>query len=286
MSCRVGNAFLDGGREAEFALHGASCPDCAGLSRRMDDLGALFASLAAPPMPPGLRAGLVGIPGRTVSCEGADALLALALESEIAPSDETRWTSHLTRCTACSEAAQTLYAARGLEVPVPAPWLATRLKASKPAGSHSHSQTKRAGVLALLWSPKGAIALAYAAAVIVMLSGFDPAGLARKAGMARLEDATGAAVAAARSSAVERIGTLEEKTYRTLTVWKGRVLGYSRATLVNVLALVMKTEATDAKRPPDRPKNGEGRGVQETQHGVSMAGKPLPAAPQMKGWRA
>ncbi|HEV2063020.1 MAG TPA: hypothetical protein VGS00_00545 [Thermoanaerobaculia bacterium] len=282
MSCRLGNAFVAGGREAEFSEHSAACPDCVGLSRRMDDLESLMRSLAAPPLPPGLRAGLLDIPSRTVSCEGADDLLALALEKEIAPSDEARWTNHLTRCTACSEAAQALFATRGLAAPVPAPWLTTRLKASKLAAPRK----ARTGLLALLWSPKGAVALAYAAAVVVMLSGFDPADLARKAGMARLEDATGAAVAAARSGAVERIGTLEEKAYRTFAVWKGRLVGYGRATLVNALALVMRTEATDAKRPPDRPKNGGGRGVSEILDGVSMAGKPVPAAPQITGWRA
>lgn len=286
MSCRVGNAFLDGGREAEFSEHSAACSDCAGLSRRMDDLGSLMRSLAAPPLPAGLRAGLLDIPSRTVSCEGSDALLALALETEIAPGDEARWSNHLTRCAACSEAAQTLFAARGLAAPVPAPWLATRLRAGKPATTRTRTRKARGGLLAFLWSPKGAVALAYAAAVVVMLSGFDPAGLARKAGMARLEDATGAAVAAARTGAVERIGTLEEKALRSLTVLKGRVLGYGRATLVNALALVMRTETTDAKRPPDRPKNGGGRGVLESPDGVSLAGKPVPAAPQIKGWRA
>lgn len=282
MSCRMGNAIVDAGREAEFSEHTAACADCAGLSRRMDELQSLTQSLAAPPLPPGLRASLYDTPSRTVSCEGADALLALALESEIAPSDESRWTNHLTRCTACSEAAQTLFAARGLAAPVPAPWLSTRLKAGKPAAPRN----ARSGLLGLLWSPKGAIALAYAAAVVVMLSGFDPAGLARKAGMARLEDATGAAVAAARTGAVERIGTLEEKAFRTFAVFKGRMFGYGKATLVNALALVMRTETTDAKRPPDRPKNGGGRGASETSDGVRMTGKPLPAAPQITGWRA
>lgn len=282
MSCRMGNTFVDGGRQAEFFEHSAACPDCAGLARRMEDLGSLLSSLAAPPLPPGLLAGLCDIPSRTVSCEGADGLLALALEKEIAPSDEARWRNHLTRCSVCSEASQALFATRGLSAPVPAPWLATRLKATKPATARK----TRAGFLGLLLSPKGAVALAYAAAVVVMLSGFDPADLARKAGMARLEDATGSVVAAARSSAVERIGTLEEKTYRTFAVWKGRVVGYGRATLVNVLALVMKTEATDTKRPPDRPKNGGGRGVSETQDGVCMAEKPVPPVPQITGWRA
>lgn len=278
MSCRLGDTFVSGGREAEFSEHRVACADCAGLSRRMDDLESLSRSLLAPPLPPVLRASLLEIPSRTVSCEGADALLAQALEDEIAPSDESRWTSHLSRCAACSEAAQALFSARGLAAPEPAPWLATRLAASRPASS----RRRRSGFFALLWSPKGAIALAYAAAVAVMLSGFDPADLARKAGMARLEDATGAAVAAARAGAVERIGALEEKAYRSFVAFRGRVAGYGRATLVNALALVMRREQP---RPPDRPKSGEGRDVSTNDDGVRLAGNPAPGAAPNTGWR-
>ena len=122
-----------------------------------------------------------------------------------------------------------------------------RLGASRPASSRK----ERSRFFALIWSPKGAVALAYAAAVVVMLSGFDPADLARKAGMARLENATGAAVAAARASAVERIGALEEKAYRSFMAFTGRVTGYSRATLANALSLVMRTEQPAPARPPE-----------------------------------
>lgn len=269
MSCRLADALVSGGREAEFSAHRALCAECAGLSRRMDELESLARSLSAPAPAPALRASLLMIPRQTVSCEGADALLAMALEGEIAPADEARRRSHLSRCGACSEAAESLALTRALAAPAPAAWLATRLLAGRPASSRK----RRADFLALILSPRGAIGLAYASAVVVMLTGFNPADFARKAGMARLEDATGAAVAAARSGAVERIGTLEERAYRTLEAWKGRLAGYGRATLVNVLALVMRTQATDAKRPPDRPKNGEGRGVSETLDGVT-------------GWRA
>ena len=278
MSCRVGDTLVAGSREAEFSVHRVACADCAGLSRRMDDLESLSRSLAVLPLPPVLRASLLEIPSRTVSCEGADALLALALENEIAPSDEGRWSNHLSRCTACSEAAQALFATRGLAAPVPAPWLATRLGASRPASSRK----ERSRFFALIWSPKGAVALAYAAAVAVMLSGFDPADLARKAGMARLEHATGAAVAAARASAVERIGALEEKAYRSFMAFTGRVAGYSRATLANALSLVMRTEQP---RPPDRPKSGEGRDVPTNDDGVRLAGNPEPGAAPNTGWR-
>jgi anti-sigma factor RsiW len=279
MSCRLVDGLVSGGREAEFAAHRALCPECATLGLRIDDVETLGRSLATPALPPTLRASLLAIPQRTVSCEGADALLAMALEGEIEPGDEARRLSHLSRCDTCLETAETLFSARGLTAPQPSPWLATRLSAGRPASA----RRKRGGVLSLLWSPRGAIALAYAAAVVVMFSGFNPADLARKAGMARLENATGAAVIAAREGAVERIGALQERAYISFEAWKGRLAGYGRATLANALALVMKT---DPPRPPDRPKNGDGRGVPETMDGVCLTAKPAPAAQQIIGRRA
>jgi hypothetical protein len=278
MSCRESHGFVAGGREAEFSAHRAACPDCDALGKRMDDVVSLAQGLRAPALPVTLRKSLLAVSRQTVSCEDADMLLARALEAEIAPADETRWRFHLSRCAACSETAETFFASRGLAVPAAAPWLATRLAAGKPAAVRS----ARAGFWRLVWNPRSAIGLAYAAAIAVMLTGFNPADLARKAGMARLEDATGAAVAAARTGAVEKIGAIEEKAYRTLEAWKGRLSGYGRATLVNALALVMRTEP---RRSPDRPKGGEGKGASSTTDGVCLAGKPAPAAAPITAWR-
>ena len=288
MSCREKDSLVSGGREAEFTAHSAGCPECAALGRQMDEIAAVTRALAAPAMTQGLRASLLTIPRRTVSCEGADLLLAQVFEAEIAAQDEARWKSHLSRCFACSEAAEALFAARGLAAPVPAQWLATRLAAASrsadaSAGAKPGSAGRAAaGFWALLWSPKGAIGLAYAAAVAVMLTGFNPADLARKAGIARLEDATGVAVAAARSGAVERIGALEEKAYRAIESWKGRLYGYGRATIENALALVMRTEP---RRSPDRSKSGESNGIPRTNDGASLAGKPVPSAAPITTWR-
>ena len=278
MSCREGNGLVASGRQAEFAAHRTACPDCAVLGKWMDDLESWTRELAAAPLPAALRTALIEVPRQTVSCEGADFLLAQALESEIAPSDEQRFRFHLSRCPACTEAAEALFAARGLVAPAPAPWLATRLAGARP----DRVRQPRAGLWSLLWSPKGAIGLAYAAAVAVMVTGFNPADLARKAGMARLEDATGTAVAAARTGAVEKIGAIEEKAYRAVEAWKGRLAGYGRATLSNALALVMRTET---RRPPDRPKGGDGKGASSTTDGVCLAGKPAPAAAPITAWR-
>jgi anti-sigma factor RsiW len=278
MSCRDGNGLVAGGREAEFAAHRSACPNCAALGKRMDDLESLTRGLAAPPLPAALRTALHAVPRQTVSCEGADLLLAQVLESEIPASDEQRFRFHLSRCPACFEAAEALFAARGLSAPAPAPWLVPRLAAARPA----RARRAASGLFGLLWSPKGAIGLAYAAAVAVMLTGFNPADLARKAGAARLEDATGTAVAAARTGAMEKIGAAEEKVYRMVEVWKGRVAGYGRATFSNALALVMRTET---RRPPDRQKSGEDKGVVNTIDGVRMACKPASTGAPITTWR-
>jgi hypothetical protein len=278
MSCRESQGLVAGGREAEFSAHRAACPDCEALGKRMDELVSLTQSLSAPPLPAALRQRLVAVSQQTVSCENADRLLAQALEGEIARAAEVRFRFHLSRCAACSETAETFAAARGLAIPVAAPWLATRLAAARPASARG----ARTGVWGLLWNPRGAIGLAYAAAIAVMLTGFNPADLARKAGMARLEDATGVAMAAARTGAVEKIGAVEEKAYRTIEAWKGRLAGYGRATLVNAFALVMRTET---RRPPDRPKGGDGKGASSTIDGICLAGKPEPAAAPINAWR-
>ena len=278
MSCRESQGLVAGGREAEFSAHRAACPDCDALGKRMDDVVSLTQGLRAPALPAALHKSLLAVSRQTVSCEDADMLLARALEAEIGPDDETRWRFHLSRCAACAETAETFFASRGLAVPAAAPWLATRLTAARPAAAHGG----RTGVWRLLWNPRGAIGLAYAAAIAVMLTGFNPADLARKAGMARLEDATGAAVAAARTGAVEKIGAIEEKADRALEAWKGRLAGYGRATLVNALALVMRVEP---RRSPDRPKGGEGKGASSTTDGVCLAGRPAPAAAPITEWR-
>jgi hypothetical protein len=280
MSCREKDLLVSGGREEAFAEHRAGCAECDRLGRDMENVGALARSLTSPAFPRSLRESLLAIPRETVSCEGADTLLAHALEGELAPSDEARWKSHLSRCSACSEVAETLFTLRGLEAPVPAPWLATRITAAKATATPRRSGISRLAVA--LWSPRGVITLAYAAAVAIMLTGFNPADLAREAGAARLEDMTGSAVAAARSGAVERIGAVGEKAYRSFEVLKGRVAGYGRATFVNALALVMRTESPKTQ---DRGKPGPSKGVEKIIEGMRLAGKPEPAPRQITSWR-
>jgi hypothetical protein len=102
------------------------------------------------------------------------------------------------------------------------------------------------------------IALAYAAAVVVMLAGFNPADLARKAGVGRIEETARASVQVAGNSLADRLGAIEENALRTLARWRGHVTGYGRAAISTAIALVMRSEP---QRPPNRPRSGEDKGV-------------------------
>ena len=62
-----------------------------------------------------LRRALLDIPRTTVSCEGAEPLIAGLLENEISPADEGRLRNHLSRCAGCTAAAETLLSMRELK---------------------------------------------------------------------------------------------------------------------------------------------------------------------------
>ena len=110
----------------------------------------------------------------------------------------------------------------------------------------------------LVASPKAAIALAYAAAVVVMLSGFNPADLARKAGVERIEETALASAQVAGRSVADRFGAFQEEAFRKIAAWKGRAAGYGRAAISTAIQLVMKTES---QPPPRRGKTGEDKGL-------------------------
>ena len=238
-----------GAPEAELAAHRAVCPSCATLGTDIESVQALVAGLRPPALAPTFRESLLSIPRTTVSCEGADGLIAAALEGELPAADRTRLEFHVSRCPACAESAGTLLEMRDLAKPAPAPWLAGRIAAAR----HRRQGRPR-------WRfairPPVAIGLAYAAAVVVMLAGFNPADLARKAGVGRLEETARESVQVAGNSLADRLGAFEEKTLRRLSVWKGRAAGYGRAAISTAMALVMKTES----KPPSRPRSGEDKG--------------------------
>jgi Putative zinc-finger len=244
--------FLAGASPEEARRHANDCRTCRSLAADVDATEAMVAGLVAPAVPSSLRNALYDIPRQTVSCEGADQLLPVAMENELSDDEERRLSSHLSRCAACSEAAATLYASRELTEPTAPPWLAARLTANRPV------REKR--FWRLLLAPKAAIGLAYAAAVIVMLAGFNPADLAKKVSASQLGENTRAAVTVAESSLTDRVGALQEKVSRTFAVWKGRAGGYGRAALSNAVALIWKSSGSK-ERPSERPRNRDGRGA-------------------------
>ncbi len=252
MSCgELERLFVAGASREQALAHRNACRPCGELGADLDRIETLVSGLRAPSASPALREALLSIPRKTVSCEGADRLAASALEEELGPADRGRLDFHLSRCEPCRETAATLAAMRRLGAPLPAPWLAGRIAASRPR------RRRPATLRNLFLNPKAAIGLAYAAAVIVMLAGFNPADIARKAGVARLGESAKASVEVAGGSLADRVGALQESVLRKLAAWKGEVAGYGRAALSTALALVMKSEQ---QRPPSRPRGGEERG--------------------------
>ena len=132
------------------------------------------------------------------------------------------------------------------------PWLAARLAANRPVREKSF--------WTVLLAPKAAIGLAYAAAVVVMLLGFNPADLARRVGSSQLGENARAVVNVAGTSLTDRLGAAQERVSRTFQVWKGRASGYGRAALSNAVALIWRSSGSK-ERPAERPRNRDGRGA-------------------------
>jgi hypothetical protein len=252
MSCgELERLFLTGASEGETSSHRAACVPCARLGAELDRVETALSDLRPAIAGPALRERLLSIPARTVSCEGADELIAAALEDTLPPADLARLEFHCSRCEACAETSRTLAGLRELASPEPAPWLRGRIAANRAR------RRERRG-WRFVANPKVAIALAYAAAVVVMLAGFNPADLARKAGVGRIEETARASVQVAGSSLADRLGKIEENALRRLAAWKGRATGYGRAAISTAIALVMRSES---QRPPNRPRSGEDKGV-------------------------
>lgn len=251
MSCHeLERLFVSDAPSSAFAEHANGCRTCAALASDLLSQESLVSGLRAPVWTSELRRSLLSIPARTVSCETAPDWIAALAENEIAPQDRERLESHLSRCAGCAEATRTLLSARELVSPAPAPWLAGRIAARRPG--------RKASRWGWLLDPKAAIAGAYAATLIVMLLGWNPADLARKANVRGLEETSKAAASAAGASLVDRIGSFEERAFRTLQIVKGRFGGYGRAVLSNALNLVMKPEKEPAS---SRPRSGQDKGA-------------------------
>ena len=268
MSCReIERLFSAGAPDAAVAAHRLTCAECDAVGRAMDDVLARTSSLRAPEWSPALRRSLLEIPRQTVSCEGAEPLLARAVEvdEELATEDQKRLQSHLSRCAACTEAAGALLAVRDLAAPPAPPGLAARLAAVRPE--------KKKSVWRRFFSGKAVVAYAYGAAVLVMLLGLNPTAVARGKGFAKLGESTRNVMTVAQSSVGDRLGAFQEKALRTFAVWKGHVGGYGRAAVSNAIALVLRPEP---KKTPTRPRLGKEGGAAPGSGGFSEAGGPAP----------
>ena len=82
MSCREIERLFVAGSDAEIAAHRKTCAACARLGADADDTQAMTSVLTAPHFSPELRRSLLEIPRMTVSCEGAEPLLAAAIEGD------------------------------------------------------------------------------------------------------------------------------------------------------------------------------------------------------------
>jgi hypothetical protein len=256
MSCREIERLFVAGAEDEIAAHRKTCGVCARVGNDADETHAITSALAPPAFSPMLRRSLLEIPRMTVSCEGAEPLLAAALEGadEISADDRRRLDSHLSRCAGCTAAANVLLSTRDLALPVPPPWLATRLSSARPAKPASRWR----GLL----SGRAVVAYAYAAAVLVMVMGWNPTAVVNKASFASLGVSTRKAVTVAQSSVTDRLGALQEKAVRRLAVWRGHVGGYGRAVVSNAIAIVSRPEP---KKTPARPRMSREGGTVEPQ---------------------
>lgn len=250
MNCReLERLFVSAAPESAYVAHSATCPACAALKRDLDRAAGMIEGLQPAAWPAGLRSALLGIPRSTVSCEAAGPLIAAAQEEELPATDGARLQSHLSRCGGCSEAVATLAATRSLDSPLPSPWLFQRVALARPT-------REKAPAWRRIFRPRLVVAYAYAAAVVAMIAGFNPADIAR-AGTG-LQENTRTAAAAVRGSAADRLGELQEEIARTFAIVKGKAGGYGRAALSNAMALIMKEESN---RPPARPRNGEEGGT-------------------------
>jgi hypothetical protein len=243
MTCREIERLFVAGAEAEAAAHRKSCAACARAGADADETQAMTSALAAPAFSATLRRSLLEIPRLTVSCEGAEPLLAAAVEGEIEAEDRRRLDSHLSRCAACTAAANVLLSARDLALPEPPPWLTTRLAAARPVKPASRWRG--------FFSGRAVVAYAYSAAVLVMVLGWNPTDVVRKASFASLGVSTEKVVTVAQSSLTDRLGALQEKAVRTIAVWKGHISGYGRAAVSNAIAIVSRPEP---KKTPVRPR--------------------------------
>jgi len=259
MSCReLERLFVADAPEQELRQHAEACRTCHGAADVLEVIPRLTAECVPPPWSPALREALLSVPRRAVICSTADTWLAREIEGELSADEVERLQGHRARCGGCAAAGRAMGEVAHLDSPQAAPWMAGRIAAVLNEKSVERRPRKR---MAWLRNRRTAMALpymAYAAAFVLMLAGFNPADLARRAVPAQLRENTGSTIAEVRTSAVDRIGVWEEKAMRTVAVWRGRAGGYGRAALSQAIQLVMKSEPASSR---SRSRNGEEKGA-------------------------
>ena len=267
MTCReLERLFVAGASEEESRAHASACVDCGAAARAQEQTRSLTSALAAPVWSASLREALRTVPRRAITCSTADAWLARSVEGELTESERERLEDHRSRCGGCAAAAQAISVIDTLDSPQPAPWMAGRIAAR----AREKSPAARRSRFSVWRNPRVAIALAYAAALVLMIAGFNPADLARRAVPSALGQSAKTVVTDVKTSAVDRIGALEERAMRSFAVWRGRAGGYGRAALSQAIQLVMKSEPAPAR---SRSRNGEEKGALPRSQTVVIAGR-------------
>ena len=264
MTCReLERFFVAEAADEESRAHVLGCAECGAAARAQELARGLTSGLAAPVWSASLREALLTVPRRAITCSTADEWLARSIEGELSDSERGRLEDHRSRCAGCAAAAQALSVIDTLDAPLPAPWVAGRIAATVPGKAPAARRSRFS-----LWrNPRVAIAVAYAAALILMVAGFNPADLARKAVPSGLGQDAKSVVAEVKTSAVDRIGAFEEKAMRSFAVWRGRAGGYGRAALSQAIQLVMKSEPARS-----RSRNGEEKGALPKNETAIIAG--------------
>jgi hypothetical protein len=266
MTCReFERLFVAGASDEGSRAHVLSCADCGAAARAQEQTRSLTSGLAAPVWSASLREALLTVPRRAITCSTADAWLARSIERELAESERERLEDHRSRCSGCAAAAQALSVIDSLDSPMAAPWMAGRIAST----AREKAAATRRSRFSLWRNPRLAIAFAYAAALILMIAGFNPADLARRAVPSRLGQDAKTVVADVKTSAVDRIGAFEEKAMRSFAVWRGLAGGYGRAALSQAIQLVMKSEPAPTR---SRSRNGDEKGALPKSETVVIAG--------------
>jgi len=226
--------FIAGGPPEAIEEHHASCRDCASLSRDLVRLAAIESGMGRPEPDPAVTARWRAIPGRTVDCDTASELAALAMEGPLPERDRVRWQGHLDRCADCRETAAVLDTLETLKAPTPAgrPAMPVRTASVVPLAAARAARKRSAS-----WTDPRL----YAAAAC-LLAGFF-ALFANTLDFRTTTQALGRQARVHWAEASDRFQIWEEGASRTLVATRESLTGYTKA--VGAIALSAAGRATE-----------------------------------------